>query len=641
MPRPVRRRRGRAAALAVALCLVSAGCAGVHPAPRAVPTAEAGAPAPPSLPPSGLELIHVEANEGGSSGGHIGLAVDGVVYHFQSVDGLLLMERRSWESFRLRYSSLQNRPMHRLPIDLADAEIRAIRHALERRRLVQARHLELWQAFRDEREWLALQARGESPTLRVQGAGLFAQDADEPAVEAIALRQRIEASLGIGTLESFRREAEAAATQAVAESPAVDARSWRADRWPTTAGPETEMLHDRLAWREALDVLLAGRPVDPARQIDPLGAEGSGLSRAEREWLEDARRVLEDRIASLLRSPRPDRGRALLVAIARHRTASRSLLEDRFLTLDPIEEGAGEFDFRDGPARRAALSALARDFADAHRAARRELRGADARVPADRVWSWLEELAVRHFELAEADRDGRPIRRAASPSIPWPRGRVAAPRALAPRGIDEALRRADANLASVRAALDRLDGYRLLEHNCATELAVALTEPFGERAAEVLGGRLEPGAGLTYIPARLFDRAATLDRAGPVVDEPSYRQRWLARMRQQEHDGWVWLREGNTLTARAYGDSPHDGHFLFFTDGPRPWRPLGGALNLAYGVVQLGAGAFTWPFDGGRRIDRGARGAFYSLPEIVLWNIRKGRFEYTEEVRAHLVSEGP
>jgi len=75
------------------------------------------------------------------------------------------------------------------------------------------------------------------------------------------------------------------------------------------------------------------------------------------------------------------------------------------------------------------------------------------------------------------------------------------------------------------------------------------------------------------------------------------------------------------------GTSSDDDGFLFFSDG-RVWlRPLQGAANLGYGLLQGALGVLTLPVDRGERLGDGVRGALYSLPELVFVSIRKGHFD--------------
>ena len=84
----------------------------------------------------------------------------------------------------------------------------------------------------------------------------------------------------------------------------------------------------------------------------------------------------------------------------------------------------------------------------------------------------------------------------------------------------------------------------------------------------------------------------------------------------------------HTITSTIYWPRDDDSTFLFFTDENVIMRPILGALNLATGVTAGAVGALAAPFDGGRRLTAGLRGALFSLPELAFANIRKGSFDY-------------
>ena len=63
-------------------------------------------------------------------------------------------------------------------------------------------------------------------------------------------------------------------------------------------------------------------------------------------------------------------------------------------------------------------------------------------------------------------------------------------------------------------------------------------------------------------------------------------------------------------------------------------RPVFGAVNLVTGVAASAVGLVTAPFDRGKRLRAGLRGAFFSLPELVFQNIRKGSFQYVGQAAA-------
>ena len=97
-------------------------------------------------------------------------------------------------------------------------------------------------------------------------------------------------------------------------------------------------------------------------------------------------------------------------------------------------------------------------------------------------------------------------------------------------------------------------------------------------------------------------------------------------MYAREHRLVVLARESNTLTSTLYEPPPDDSAFLFFTDDAVAARPLLGAINVMAGLGVAAAGIATLPVDGGARLTSGLRGALFSLPELVFFNIRKGSF---------------
>jgi len=97
-------------------------------------------------------------------------------------------------------------------------------------------------------------------------------------------------------------------------------------------------------------------------------------------------------------------------------------------------------------------------------------------------------------------------------------------------------------------------------------------------------------------------------------------------MSAENDELWIQMRESNTLTGTIYRPRNEDGVFLFFTDQSLWTRPLLGAVNFSVAIGTMALGIATVPVDQGRLLEASARGALFSLPEIALWNIRKGSF---------------
>lgn len=559
-----------------------------------------------------LGFVHVEANVGGASGGHFGLRVGDDVFHLQAHGDRIALARETWPEFRFRYGVLENRPLHVAWVALADADLRRVRDGFTEAHLEQLRAQGELEDARLDVELLEALA-GERDGVAVRGAGLL-DPASAPDPDGAALRQRLAARLGAGAVE---------------DQLALAARELRE---PPLAPGAARRQRETLALHAALLALRDAHGLDPAALVEP--ADGPPLAPDERAGLEALAARLEDDVAALLRSPRPDRGLALFAALARHHAARRSLASGRLALIDPHPDGAPVLGRRAVAARRDELTALADALAPDVARARRE---AVAAPDDERAWHALEGAAARRAEVERGARDGAPVRAPLGTLAPQ-RARTLAPLAdVAPPGAIAAA------LASARTALRERDAriaaeqrYDLFRANCATELVRTLHAALGgrERAAAALGGDVEPGAGLGFVPFVLFDQVVARLPVGRVERLPAWRERALAALRARGGSAWTRARETTTLTSQIYRRRDADGSFLLWSDGATLARPLQGAVNLGFAVADAALGVVTAPFDRGRRIARAGRGALFSLPELAFVSIRKGSFDAASLRRA-------
>jgi len=607
--RPARRAVGRAVLAGLAAVAAVGGAAPAEPLP--------------------VQVLHVEANEGGSSGGHAALRLGDRVFHYQVDAGRqLLLVRQSWRSFHTRYAVLENRPVHAATLDLSPRRARRLADRFRRLQAVERRHRTLARAASHTRRWLEAEGSGVRARIPVPGAGLFEPgsggDPHAAALRAAVLGGRSPSWLA---RQAARAEASLRALPVPAGPTAVEPAR---DRMPAAAPAPGERLVLGLAWREALRALERAAPVRDGLLVAAGGADAPPLAAAERARLRATASALEASAARLLRSSRPDRGRALLVTAARHQAVLRSLAEGRWLLLDPLPRDAARISADAGPVRRRALGALRRDLRRALARARGDL-GAGTEPWDESRLRRAESLAARLRDVERGLAGGGAVRMAREPVVPERAAPVEAPhRDPGPAVLEAALRAARERERARQAALNGLYGYRLIRRNCATELVREMQAAFGSRAAaeRALGGWIEPAAGLHFVPAALLASVRDRYRTAELRRLASFREGRLQDLRRQEPSWRVALREGNTVTSTLYAGSPRDGHFLVFTDGA-PWaRPLAGALNLGWGAGQAALGLLTWPLDGGRRLVRGGRGVLFSLPELVFVNVRKGRYEY-------------
>lgn len=535
-----------------------------------------------------LVYLHVEANEGGSSGGHVALRVGDDVYHYQhEAPGVLRLARDAADRFEQQYRLTQNRTIHATHVTVDDETLDRIGEELTRRHRIGVQQRACRAALAADVALLAAMD-GEPIAVRVDGLGFFADDgAEEPALAAVRTRDLAVRSATV------RRRLAALRYEAFAAPPPPTDDDGRACYG--FAGRYA----DELAMLRALDVLSSARPLraDAVRTVDlPLRADERAVVAAHRD-------ALAQRLPRLVASDRPGTGFALLVGMARLVALTRTLDEHRWVLLDAYPSDAPTLDAAHHRDAVDALIPRARHDVDVARAAFVE-RGVDG---GETALGDVETAANRLAELLAARDDGRPLRIHSGALVPS----RAAPAGMLPSippGVRPSLASAHARRDAWDEAFVALHRYQLVTRNCVTELFAAMDAVTGTTAR----------GPLAFIP---FIAADAL--AGTVREErPSYRRLRLAAL----PDATSRLREATTVTATIYRPNPDDSVFLFFTDDVVAPRPLFGLANLAVGLGAGVAGLVTLPVDRGALLRAGFWGAVWSLPELLFVNIRKGTF---------------
>jgi hypothetical protein len=595
-----------------------------------------------------LDFLYVEGNVGVASGGHVALRLDDDVYHYQNAgSGQLRLMREDFDFFRHTYSVLQNRTIHVSRLDVSDDTRRAVGERFQARYLIEQAHFDRLAAQHEDVALLArMHGTGDPPQdgpasrgLRARGAGFFALDRGADGAEAslVALRRRIAAVHGAEYLGSRQEDVARSQHSLRPDSSGPVAPSISKDRWPPASYAFSRRFRDLAEQRLALEVLVAATPL--RSEVLRSGTEPAlALNPAERQKLARFAERLEEDLTALVSSQRPDWGHPLLVGMARLAALAESLRTNRLVVVDAYPADAGLLAGSTGEARTAYLREV-HGFAVTRLAeARDAFFGGE---PGEREYSALESALNRALEVQGGLEQGGPVRLAPGHLVPERRADV--PDGFLPpaQGTDLPMARdvARQRERDTTRALDEIYGYDLVRRNCVSEVFATLAAAFGPAELEArMGGTVGPEDGFAFIPfvaSRAVRRAYRIEAVGEI---PSYRRTRMAEMYASESPIAVYLRETNTLTSSVYRRNPHDSFFVFFTDDT-PWpRPLFGAINLVAGLGEALTGVIRLPVDGGRSLWSGAKGAFFSLPELAFINVRKGSLEYgrTEAPRTQL-----
>jgi hypothetical protein len=566
----------------------------------------------PASPPRFVDYLYIEANEGGSSGGHVALRFDDETYHFQHESpGLLRLHRDDSADFRHRYGALENRTIHESRIAVPAETYRRLRDRFSERYLREQKLFTYGDALHDDETLLTLlrarrAAAAGGRTVALRGAGYFFPAAETAGSSDVlrTLRDRIEGTYGGGIVR--RRTARVRELlRRLAPTPDPDAVSVAANGYPILPRTYSERYRDLATELAALDALARALPLRADARRVPQD-EVSLLTEGERRSLAAFAERLADSLVRLVGTDRPD-------------VLSASVRTGRLVLLDVF------------PPESLVVPSPRDRHLDALRGLQREARADFSRIRlrlagdfAEADLAALEAAGNRVAELDAALAQDADLRVAAAPLVPSREGPWTD---LADPAVDDATLARAVTIAAatrrrfVRAMRDGF-GYNLVTHNCVSELFRTV-----DGAGVDLGGRVGSAWSLAFVP---FVAARAVDRTWHVVERttyPSYRRARLEGV--VGRDGWrARARESNVLTSTIYEWNDEDSAFLFFTDDLVAPRPLFGAVNVAFGVGAGLAGVALLPLDGGHLLSTGLRGVAYSLPELAFVNLRKGSFDY-------------
>lgn len=173
--------------------------------------------------------------------------------------------------------------------------------------------------------------------------------------------------------------------------------------------------------------------------------------------------------------------------------------------------------------------------------------------------------------------------------------------------------------------------YHLILKNCTNELFryQNIFFPNGYILDKEMGKKINHEfLSFNFIPAIAATRVKGSKLTKQIKIFPSYRNLRLSAENKKGKTSW---KENIPTFSEFYQENPLDHSFLFFTDDIIYSRPLYGLGNLTYAVLYTTSGIFTLPWDKGERVSKGGESVFYSLPELIFFNIRKGHFPYITE----------
>ena len=561
-----------------------------------------------------LDFIYVNANTGEAAGGHTAIRLGSTVFHYQFFpQGQFLLVRDSWSHFRYVYNELRNRSIFVARTPLTPLVYAKLRNHFTRLLMAQQQDLDQLQAVEMQLS-LLMQLVAGSEQLEMNFAGFFDRN-NVGDMDMQRLHQVIQHKLGDDYLVTRQEQMETKLASLVVDLKVQDGTlSW------------VEKLQGLLLEREFFQLIETGVSL---AEDSVVGSSMSAvkLTTEQRLSLEKYREKLAASVVGLLQSQRPDRSTSLMLQTARYLVVSRSLEKGVLLTLDPFSSRANSVAVEQEDE----LSGLKAQLQQDARQAQRNFFNETAHP--DIAYAILESSMGRLHEIARVWHQGGEVRVEPGILLPRRKGLVSVSELPFLRlKLPELIEEIEIKQSQLKLHVEAQYIYDLIAQNCVTELLRALNATFPSKAVgqKALGGWLAPDDALVFIPSQFY---AQSNGRFPIQEKAVYPSRRLRQLDESYARGGVlqiWLRESNTLSSTLYTSRTEDTPFLFFTDDTLLLRPILGITNLVWGAVSSIGGVFTLPIDGGERLHQGLRGMFYSLPELVFSNIRKGTYGYAE-----------
>jgi hypothetical protein len=556
-----------------------------------------------------LDFIYVNANTGEAAGGHSAIKFGSTVFHYQFFpDDLFLLVRDSWTNFTFIYNELSNRSIGLASLPLRGQIFSRLNAHFTGVLIKQQQDL---LQLRIARSGLRLvqQLNSNVSAVELPTAGLFNNQSTNNSF-MLEIKHELDQSLELGGVQKRQQLLRTKGKTLLAD---------KEIGWSISRVTELEQI---LLEQHFFTLMLQGASL--AKDAIITLPESIELSDEELKKLTEYKKDLLASIVRLCLSNRPDRAESLLLQTARYLVVSRSISTRILHTLDPFSSAAVSKFVDPGSDVQSVYNQLQQDGFQARSIFFEEISHQDI------AYTHLETIFGRLHEVRGAVVHGYQLRAEPGMLLPSRSGRVAVDWLPETENSLLGIEELETQVATLIARVVGGLGYDLIQRNCSTELLRNINFTFAdaEEGRVELGGWLTPEQGFVFIPAGMQKQVI---QEFPVTRQDilvSRRLRMLDMLFARENDMLIWLRESNTLSSTLYNPRMQDSAFLFFTDNVFVMRPFLGLANLAWASLYGVSGLFTLPKDGGERIRQGVRGVFYSLPEVLFSNIRKGTYDF-------------
>ncbi|MBM9501615.1 hypothetical protein JWG44_15280 [Leptospira sp. 201903071] len=575
--------------------------------------------------PATADFIYVDANTGQSSGGHTGIRVGNKVYHYQFFpDDIFHLVRESYDDFAFSYNILSNRTSVLTRLDWNQKEIAILESGLNHLYLVQFKHLQNWEVLKKEAKFFE-ELNSPEKKIGLRATAYFTEKRNSKITKDF--KEELETKLGrrfLSELENRLKEnvlsPENELTQ-VFFPPLPENVS--ANRFPFfTQGPYLKI-------RDTLEGILLCRILREEWGLNPellISDRKETLSKKEIELLKTFFQKQKEGLLQILEEQDPGWAFSALVAFGRMQAVEESLESGFPVFLSSFPDDSPLI-HREVARDREDVRHIGGETSSIVSLAREKISTLNSITEKEyQIW---EDATNRAFELQEGLAKTIPVRMYSGKLIPERENYFLISMFLPENSqLKEYARISKERESEYHSRLKKLYPFHLLSENCTTEIVKRVQETFDLKEKSFPGEKIDPKLSPSLVPFYAsYSISKRWKNSGDTV-LLSYRRKKLRDILENEPGIRTMLRESFTFSSSIYKSNREDPFFPLFTDDVFWKRPLYGFVNFSAGVGLTTLGLFSLPFDKGERLQKGFQSAFFSLPEFVFFNIRKGTFPY-------------
>ncbi len=584
-----------------------------------------------------LDFIYVDANTGQSSGGHSALRFEDTVIHFQYYpDGIFRVIRESYDRFFYSYNTYSNRTSKIAKIKLSEQNYEKIRDGFDKVSIIQFKHLNNLESLRKDNSFLSEVSQPERK-VKIKSFGYFQPGEKSPMVSKI--KDTIEIGTNKDRLGKFRSEIKRDLENSISEGRFEnfsDLPIIEKGKYPFYKGSLSSWFLPKLEKLAALEILNGEYNLSENAIFVSASSELTDIERKKMIVLQED---LFQNTVALLENNKINWGNTVLINLARLFVLEKSLNTGKLHFLISFPENVTAISGKTILENKISVQ----EDSEILFTAAKNLRESFENSPdlSEDMYTLWEDLENRDWELRTGLQRGISIRNTFEKLSPDLSGEfLYSFPSPEKEKISKLLTIAKEREKKYDSELQIFYDFKLIRRNCTTELFDVLDSILSEEEyKKTFGNKIDPRNSAAFIPFLAYDSILENWKPTEEEEELSYRKNALAKMYKTEGIWKTYIRESNTLSSSLYKSNAEDPDFLFFTDDVFLIRPLYGVINLGWGLGNLGLGIFTLPFDRGKRIKAGIQSAFFSLPELVFFNIRKGSFPNAKDPRGKKVSE--